>query len=294
MSSWKDWIPGFSLITSLISNKSQQEIIDINRQNLIVSSRSLIASNLNKYSEELNSLIEKTRPKIKVISDEASIAYIDVLNKVHFFDKERSSSKMLNHIADDIVIMWYNNYHDRLNRSCSISLFEEMTQILHVKPEENEENNVMQFCSSIFEKFSYSKKTEGKSLESAYSNPERFNSLLGAYFDRVSDYHELYNESLKIAMPVFDKVLCLNNEFNDNCQTIEGLIKKNAIEIIKLKESPALYELLLKYESGMTFLRDFYLFVDNIQDKEEHLKLNQTLEILFCLFVLRYRSWNSL
>ena len=99
---------------------------------------------------------------------------------------------------------------------------------------------------------------------------------------------------MKIAMPVFDRVLSLKNEFNDNCQTIEGLIKKNTIEIIKLEESPTLYELLLKYESGMTFLRDFYLFMNNIQYKEEHLKLNQILEILFCLFVLQYRSWNSL
>ncbi|MGD1917638.1 MAG: hypothetical protein ACFCAD_01410 [Pleurocapsa sp.] len=66
---------------------------------------------------------------------------------------------------------------------------------------------------SIAEKLNFTNEGLSEPSRSASSHPELLNSLLLAYFNRVSDYQKLYEDSNKIARPVFDEVLSLQDLF---------------------------------------------------------------------------------
>ncbi len=80
---------------------------------------------------------------------------------------------------------------------------------------------------------------------------------------------------MTIAIPIFNKVLSLKSELENNYQIIEELMNKNNLEEVKIYEHPELYDALIEYRACMAFLKDFYSFTDNIRLQAEHLKLQQ-------------------
>ena len=51
---------------------------------------------------------------------------------------------------------------------------------------------------------------------------------------------------------------------------------------------------MITYQCDMAFFQDFYLFDNNLKLEAEHLKLNQVLQILLCLFVFKvYGAWGD-
>ncbi len=82
--------------------------------------------------------------------------------------------------------------------------------------------------------------------------------------------------------------------FKNNYDAIESWIEENKLEIAKIDEFPELYNSLIRYKACMMFLKEFFLFDYNIRLEAEHLRMNQVLEILFCLFVLKiYGAWGN-
>ncbi len=260
----------------------------------VLSQRSLRASNLKRHSEELNKLKVKIEPKLKEISDKASVAYIDILQKVSIRESAAIKSdpfaeEYLQHVMDQIVILWYNDFNHRISRD-SFVLIQEIGSILHVKPYKNKNirnGKLKQDVIDFLGKFS-------KRCESAKSLPERFNNLLCSYYYRVSDPRFMYIESLEISSPIFDTVLCLKPELENAVEQIDKLIAENRIEEVSIKEFPELYDALFQYKAYMTFWANFYIFHSHLQLDADHLKLNQVLEILFFLFLFQmYGSWGD-
>ena len=173
-------------------------------------------------------------------------------------------------------------------------MFQDMREILHVKPEEENidlEVKLVNNIKSLAERFNLTEQSSSQPSKSARSHPEVFNSLLSAYFNRVSESQKLYEESIEIAKPVFNEILALKDLFENNCKVIESWFEDNKLEIAKIKDFPELYYAIVRYSACMGFLEKFYLFEFDIGLESEYLKSNQVLEILFCLYVLQTYGW---
>ena len=291
-------------IISLV-NSSRDQTIQRNIANTI--SRQLISSNLDKYSTRLNQLKKTTDPKIKEIACKSAIAYMDILDKIKCYERfkpdaiRNSQSENISHIANDITILWYHNYSSRLGRSSSQLVFQDMREILHIQPHEDNDLNTKSKLQIVKRKidhitniFNHTNNNKYPISESARSNPQRFNTLLSSYFSRLSEHQNLYQECISIAQPIFNHVLLLKEEFENNHKIINQLFEENKLEIVKINESEELYNAMITYQCDMAFFQDFYLFDNNLKLEAEHLKLNQVLQILFCLFVFKvYGAWGD-
>ncbi len=119
---------GKNILSSLNSNKLQNELNYIHH-------RSFLADNLNKYSEQFNQLKYETEPKLKKVISSALIAYSGVLNTIDCYDDNRAvlneasklhSKEHLRHIANKIVMLWYHKYSHSLGNNCSGLIFTDM------------------------------------------------------------------------------------------------------------------------------------------------------------------------
>jgi hypothetical protein len=172
----------------------------------------------------------------------------------------------------------------------SIVFIGEMLEILHVEPDLSILKRKQNFIKKLVNFFDGTAKVS----KSARSHPEEFNALLYSYYNRVSDPQNLYKKSIKISKPIFDTVLLMKNEFEEAGEKIDRLMDENNIEIVKIENFSELYQALIKYRACISIFEDFHLFNSHIQLNAEHLKLNQVLEILFCLFIFQtYGSWGN-
>lgn len=293
------WISIFSTVISSISAGiafvSFKTNSHLQGQMNLINIKLLMDSGLRKYSDELNKIKLELEPRIREISSQASVAYVDILNKIDCESMPITKSdpcpeKYLRHIANDLVTLWYHNFSSILGSQLFVVFSREMLEILHVEPDISVIKNKKNFIKKIVD---YCKDITG-APKSARSHQEKFNILLYSYHNRVSDRQHLYDESVKISKDIFDAMRLMKNDFEEAGEKIDRLMDENNIEIVKIEDFPELYQALIKYRNFISVFEDFYLFDFHIQLDAEHLKLNQVLEILFCLFLLQtYGGWGD-
>jgi hypothetical protein len=279
-----------SLLSVVIALMAYFRASKLSEQMNFLTERSLRSGNLNKYSSELNLLRSNLEPKIETLQRKASLAYLDIINKVDLFGSKPSSGN-LRHITQDIVFLWFNRFSDELTWQTALNLYHRMYELLHIEPDESTRGFIGD-CIDFFDKKYRNRIT--RYLKELLIKNEKFNNLLVEYFNHLENSGGLYEFAMEESRPIFEDLFSLRDEIQWSADKLDQLLKENEIEEVRLYEAPKLNREIKSYIAKLRILENIHLLESTLHYDHELFAKNQILIILFCLYLIQsYWIWGK-
>jgi hypothetical protein len=121
-----------------------------------------------------------------------------------------------------------------------------------------------------------------------------FNDLLIEYFNHLKNPEGLYEFGMDKVRNVFEDLFSLHDEIQSSADKLDGLLKENEIEEVRLDEAPKLKREIESYISKLRILENIHQLESTLHYNHELYAKNQVLIILFCLHLIEsYWYWGK-